>query len=158
MKDRKTIFDFLGQVFGVYGVTMSILIIFCLIFGESAKDLSSMFTLGNKGLTVETMLQFLLVSFLSTGTGYLYFTETFFKKASAALRATLMVVTIISILIVFIFVCGWFPVKLWQPWVMFFICFGVSFIISMDIMYLKVKADNKNMEEALKKFKEEMNN
>lgn len=45
MEERKTIFDYLGEVFLIYGIMTVIMNIFCVWIGEEAKELSSMFSL-----------------------------------------------------------------------------------------------------------------
>lgn len=156
MQNKKTIFDFLGQVFFMFGITVAILIVLCLMFGDSAKEISRMFSLGSSGIPVEIMLQFLLASFLITGARFFYFNDVIIKKASIAARTAWMLLTVIVIIVIFIYSCEWFPVKMWEPWLMFFICFGVCFIVSTAIAYLKEKIENRNMENALKKLKERM--
>ena len=58
MEENKTIFDYLAQVLIVFGFTMLTISIFCLAFGESAKEFSAMFALGSKGIPVEIAFQF----------------------------------------------------------------------------------------------------
>lgn len=154
MKKKKTIFDFGGQVFFLFGIMVAILIVLCLIVGDSAKEISSMFLMGSSGLSVDTMLQFLTVSILITGARFFYFNDVIIKKASITTRTILMSFTIILIITAFIYRFEWFPVNMWLSWVMFFISFGTCFIISVTITYLKEKMDNRNMENALKKLKE----
>ena len=55
MEKRRTLFDYLGQVFMLFGWIIFILNIFCRIFGESARGYSTMFVLGNEGLSVDIM-------------------------------------------------------------------------------------------------------
>ena len=40
MEEKKTIFDYLAQTMLLFGVTVLILNLFCLVFGNSAKDVS----------------------------------------------------------------------------------------------------------------------
>lgn len=154
MKKKKTIFDFWGQVFFLFGITVVILNVLCLIVGDSAKEISSMFLMGSSGISVDTMLQFLIVSILTTAARFFYFNNVIIKKASITTRTTLMLFTVIVIIAVFIYKFEWFPVNMWLPWLLFFICFGTCFIVSVIITYLKEKIDNRNMENALNKLKE----
>ncbi len=153
MENRRTIFDYLGEVFCIFGITIAILNVMCHFFGESAIEVSSMFALGSKGLTIATMLQFLLLSMLITVSRFVYFTDRLIKNASIAMRTAWMLFTIILLIAGFIYLFEWFPVHQWQPWAMFFLCFGISFGISTLITFLKERMDNKNMQEALMKLK-----
>ena len=87
MEERKTVFDFLAQVLILFGLTIAILNVFSLLFGESAKDLSAMFALGNQGLPTEICFQFLAVSFLIAGIRILFFTDMLIKNMAIWLLA-----------------------------------------------------------------------
>ena len=156
MQSKTTIFDFWGQVFFMFGVSITMLAVFCVIFGSDAREMSSMFALGNQGLTISTMVQSMGVSLLITGLRYLYFTDKIIKNASAVVRTAAMLLSIVLVIAVFIVLFGWFPVNMWEPWAMFFLCFGISFGVSTVITFVKEKMDNRNMEEALEKLKKEL--
>lgn len=154
MEERKTVFDYLGQIFMIYGITITVLNIFCLLFGESAKELSTMFSLGSNGLRVSTMAQFLGVSVIVVVLRFVFFTDVVIKNMSVAVRTICMVILVLLTISIFILIFDWFPVHMWQPWAMFFLCFGICFIISMAVTVVKEKAENRKMEEALKRIKD----
>lgn len=158
MKENKTVFDFLGQTLIVFGFTMLILNIFCIFFGNSAKGYSSIFALGSQGVSVKTAFQFLFVSVLISGTKLIFFTDVIIKKMPIWLRTVCMLITVVIINLTFIIMFKWFPVNQWQPWAMFFICFGISFLGSWLVMITKEKTENKKMEEALRRLKETEDN
>lgn len=155
MEEKKTIFDYIGQVFLTFGITIGILNIFCLLFGDTAKEISTIFSLGSEGLSVRTTFQFFLVSLCIVLAKFIFFTDVFIKKMSIAMRTVCMVSTVLIVLAVFIRICGWFPVNMWQPWLMFFLCFGISFAISMGVTIFKERIENRKMEEALDRLKRE---
>ncbi len=155
MEERKTVFDYLGQIFMIYGITITVLNIFCLLFGESAKELSTMFSLGSNGLRVSTMAQFFGVSVIVVVLRFVFFTDVVIKNMSMAVRTICMVILVLLTISIFILIFDWFPVHMWQPWAMFFLCFGICFIISMAVTVVKEKAENRKMEEALKRIKQE---
>ncbi|MBD5544737.1 MAG: hypothetical protein HDR01_11000 [Lachnospiraceae bacterium] len=154
MEERKTIFDYLAQVMIVFGFAMLIMNVFCMIFGNSAKGFSTMFELGNQGIPVEISFQFLCISALNVGVRFLFFTDTIIKKMPIWLRTVCMLVAVVGIIAVFILVFHWFPVNMWQPWAMFFICFAISFLGSYLVMRIKENVENRRMEEALQRLKE----
>ena len=154
MEKDKTIFDFLANSFCIYGITMAMLIIFALLFGESAKEISSLFGLGNKGIPLEVMAEFLLTSFLVTSMQYLFFSEKLFRHMSEHKRAVCMLVSILSIIGFAIWGFGWFPIDMWQPWVCFFLSFFISVVVSIGVMSLKTKIENRKLEEGLERMKE----
>lgn len=155
MEEKKTIFDYIGQVFLIFGITIGILNIFCLLFGDNAKEISTLFSLGSDGLSVGTAFQFFLVSVCIVIAKFIFFTDVCIKKMSLAMRAVCMVSAVLIIIAVFIWICGWFPVNMWQPWFMFILCFGISFGISVAVTGFKERLENRKMEEALDRLKQE---
>lgn len=154
MDKKKNILDYLAQVMIVFGFTMLVMNILCLGYGDSAKDFSSMFELGSQGIPVKTAFQFLCVSLLVIGLRIIFFTDMLIKKMTIWLRTICMLVSVVIVIAVFITMFHWFPVDMWQPWVMFFVCFGISFLGSYFVMTIKEKAENRRMEEALQRLKE----
>ena len=71
------------------------------------------------------------------------------------LRTIGLLMTVIITIVGFIIAFHWFPVNMWQPWVMFFLCLVLSFLGSLFVMILKEKIENKRMEEALRKIKKD---
>ncbi len=155
MDEKKTVFNYLAQVMIVFGFAMLVMNFFCLFFGNSARNFSSMFELGNQGVPVKTAFQFLMVSVLIIGLRIIFFTDMLIKKMPIWLRTICMLVSVVIMIAAFIIVFHWFPVDMWQPWAMFFICFGLSFLGSYFVMTIKEKVENRQMEEALRRLKEE---
>lgn len=154
MDEKKSIFDYLAQILIIFGFTILVMNIFCFAFGNTAKNFSSMFELGNQGLSVTITFQFLCVSVFITGARIIFFTDVLIKKMPIWLRTVFMLISIVTIMITFIVAFHWFPIDMWQPWAMFFLCFGISFLASCLVMALKEKTENRRMEEALRLLKE----
>lgn len=155
MEERKTIFDYVGTIFSTFGFSVVVLNVFCLLFGEQAQDFSSIFSMGKEGLSTETMMQFLGAAVLMVFLRFLFFTDRIIKNMSVVLRTLCMVLTAIGIVVIFTLHFGWFPVDQWLPWFMFFLSFGICFLVSSLIAVLKEKSENKKMEEALARLKQE---
>lgn len=155
MEDKKTIFDFAGMVLVTFGFCMIFMMLFTAIMGEGAKEFSTMFALGKKGVPVEVMMQFFALAVLITLARYLFFCDALIKKGSIAVRTAGMFLTTIIICACFIVVFRWFPVNLWNAWAGFFICFGISSVISIMVMTLREKMENRKMEEGLKKLRKQ---
>lgn len=154
MEEKRTIFDYLAQVLTIFGFTILTIAVFCLVFGNSAKDFSTLFELGAQGIPINIIFQFLLVSALITGVRFIFFTDTFIRKMPVWLRTICMSTVIVVIIAVFVIAFHWFPVNMWKPWVMFFISFGVSFLGSYFVTKIKEDTENKRMDEALQRLKE----
>lgn len=154
MEGRKTIFDYLGQVFITFGFSIVMLNLFCVLVGEDAREVSTIFTMGNKGLTVATMAQFFAVSVCITALQAVFFTDRFIREMSVTLRTVCMLTSVVSVILAGTFMFGWFPVNQWQSWAGFFLSFGVCFAGSLCLMTLKERTENRKMEEALRKLQE----
>jgi len=155
MEERKTIFDYIGQVFMIFGITMLILLVISLLFGESAREYSTMFTFGKEGIGVETMMQFLLASVFTVALRWFFFTDVLIKNMSVPLRSVGMVLSELLVIVVMILIFGWFPADEWLPWLMFFVSFGICFVVSMAVTVLRERMENRRMEEALERLREE---
>ncbi len=155
MEKKMTIFDYLSQVFMIFGVTTALLIGFCLLFGESAQGYSSIFRLGSAGLSTGTILEFLGAITCIIGLRWLFLTDTLIRRMPLFLRIVLLFASAFSVILGFIFVCGWFPASEPTAWVMFLLCFAVSCGISTGISVLHERMENKKLADALQKLKEE---
>ncbi len=157
MEERKHLLDYLAQIIQIFGITILVITVICHFTGDEAKDYSTMFVLGSKGIPIDTMLQFFLSSVCVTGIRFLFFSDIIFKKMSIAKRTMAMVLSVIVLTGGFAYLFGWFPVNQAICWISFFICFGICFIISAVVSTLKETMDNKQLEDALKRLKEERN-
>ncbi len=155
MEERRTVFDYLARVFGMFGGMVALMSVFCLLFGESAKGISTMFALGKNGIAMGTLGQYFLVSVLTELLRIVFFTDILVKDKPVVFRTAGMVGSEIFIIVCFICLFGWFPVNMWQPWVMFFLCFLLCFAVSTAVTAWRERAENRRMETALRKLKQE---
>lgn len=154
MDKKNGLLGYLSQVFMNFGITVVILNVFCMIFGEEAQTMSTLFQLGSRGLAVATMMQFLLTIALIDGLRVLLMTDRLIKKMPLALRIVAMFTGCFGITTAGVIVFGWFPVTDALAWVLFVGCFIISCAISTGISVIAEKQENKKFEEALKRFKE----
>lgn len=155
MIKKNTIFDYIINVMLVYGISIISICLFCFLFGEEAKDVSTIFCLGNTGVSITTLIEFLMISIIISGLRWLFFTDIIIKNLSITFRCALMFSCVIILIGVFAAVFKWFPVNMAMPWIMFFICFFVCASISVCFSLLKEKSDNKKIQDALNKLKED---
>lgn len=146
---------YLSQVFMIYGITTVLLNIFCIVFGESAHGLSTIFSLGTAGVGVATSFQFLLAVSVIVGLRVIFTTDILIKKMPLAARIIALFAGAFATILVFIFVFDWFPADLPLAWIMFIVCFVISCAVSTLISVLAEKNENRRLEEALKRYKEE---
>ena len=155
MDKKPTVFDYLSQVFMIFGITILLLNIFCLIFGETAREFSAIFALGSEGLSVETMLQFLLAIAITITFRFIFMTDLIIKKMPLSARIIVLFAAAFLNIVVFVIVCGWFPVNNLLAWIMFLISFTVSCTASTLVSILWERAENKRLAEALDRLKED---
>lgn len=155
MIKKDTIFDFMTNVMMIFGVSVMCLLLFTFLFGEDAKAVSTIFALGNKGIALQTLLQFFVSSFLITVLEWMFFTDKIFKKMSLTVRFILTFISIVILIAVFATIFRWFPVNMVLPWVMFLICFAVCATVSVVLSVLKEKRDNAKLQNALELLKGE---
>lgn len=155
MEDRKTIFDYAGQVFITFGFSIVALNLFCILVGEHAQDVSSIYSMGKEGLSTATMMQFFGVSVCITGLRTLFFSDRVIRQMSITARTVCTLLSIIGLIVLCALMFGWFPVNMWQSWTGFFVTFALCFVGSMVIMRLKEKTENRRMEEALQRLKKQ---
>lgn len=155
MEKKISLLKYLAQVFMIYGITTGLLNIFCIIFGTSAMELSTIFSLGKAGVGVGTSFQFLLVAAVVVGLKFLFTTDILIKKIPLAARIIALFASVFAVIVAFIIVFDWFPADMPIAWIMFIVCFAVSCAASTLISVLFEKQENRRLEEALKRFKEE---
>lgn len=152
MLQKRTIFDFLGNVFMIYGITVGILIVLSLLVGEDAREFSTMFVMGAKGLTPATLLQFFLMVVFLVGYEWLFLTNLLIKNWSIIARTVAMFSMVIVTVGVFAAEFAWFPVDMVQAWIAFLLCFFLCAAVSIAVSVLKEKNENKKMQDALERL------
>lgn len=155
MDKKFSILEFCSQVFTIYGITIVLLNIFCILFGTSAQEFSTIFSMGNQGLGVATSFQFLLAVLAITILRFIFMTDILIIKMPTAARIAAMFAGTFVIILVFIIVFDWFPADLPMAWIMFLICFVVCCTAGTMISLIAEKQENRKLEEALKRYKEE---
>jgi len=153
MEDRKTIFDYLGQLFAIFGVIIMIYTVFTILVGERAKEKSSLYALGSEGLSIRTIIQHFLLAFVITVSQNLFLTDRWIKNLAMAVRYVLFFSSIFVAIAVFIVSFDWFPVNNGWAWLCYTLCFIPCTVVSIVLTSLAEKAENRKMEEALRRFK-----
>lgn len=154
MEDKKTIFDYFGQLFATYGITVAIFIVFGMVVGEEAGEYSTLFALGNRGISIQTLAQLLLLALVITIVQILFLTDKWVKNMQLLLRNVCFFGCICVAIVVFAALFAWFPIGDMKAWIGFTVSFAVCTVVSVVIGRAEEKAENRKMEQALKKFRE----
>ena len=104
---------------------------------------------------MNTLFELLLLAVIITGTQIVFLTDKWIKNMSLVLRNVFFFGIIVIVMAVFSIVFAWFPVNEAKAWIGFFISFFICTVISITISRLEEKAENKKMEQALKKFQKD---
>lgn len=153
MEQNKTIFSYIGQLFATYGVIVTIFIVFTCIIGDNAKNISTLYSLGNLGLSLATLVQLLALAGVITLAQVAFLTDCWIKSMNMIIRTVMFFVTICVGIVIFAVVFMWFPINNITAWISFAISFTVCTVISTFISKLKENAENQKMEQALAKIK-----
>ena len=155
MMKKRSVLGFLADLFMIYGITTAILNIFCILFGAEAQGFSSIFAIGGSGVSTAVSFEFLLTIACMMGVRYIFMTDIFIKDMSLAARTVLMFIAAFLLGCGAVALFGWFPVDLPLAWILIIVCFTVSCSVSTAISLAAEKQENRRLEQALKKYKEE---
>lgn len=154
MEERKHLFEYLGQVLMIFGVSMLVISVLCAVVGEEAKGYSTIFALGSGGVPIKTIFQFLLSSVCIQLLRILFFTDILIKRMSVVKRIISMVVLVLVLIGVFAAVFGWFPVDDPKCWICCLASFAICFTISVVLSAMKERMENRKLAEGLRQLKE----
>lgn len=155
MKDKKIILDYIGQVFTTFGVLVIILTLLSAIGGEESQGYSTMFELGGRGLTNQTLWQYFLTALLTVAMRFIFCTDCFIKRMSAIRRRSAVFISVFLISTIFVIVFKWIPIHSLEGWALFVLSFVIGSGMGITLASYKEKDENKKMEEALRRLKEE---
>ena len=137
-----------------YGVTILAVMITGRLFGEEAKNFSTMYQLGSQGLAYSTLLQL----FASSAAMSLVFELKFIKNMMFLWRAAIIITSITAIVILFAWMFAWFPMNDPYAWIGFLVSYGSCALLSTASVLISVKWKKKKYEKLLKAYKEDKNN
>lgn len=155
MEEKKTIFNYLGQVFSTYGVIVVIFTIFGNFIGEVAKPYSTLFAFGREGISFHTLEQLLGLAILLSLLEIILMTDGIIKRMSIVLRFVCFFTSTILIIVLFAKVFSWFPMDDVKAWIGFFVSYVICTVISVVITLMKEKSENQKMAQALERLKKE---
>lgn len=155
MDKNFSVLKFFSQIFTIYGITTVLLNIFCVMFGESAYEFSTIFSLKSAGVGVAASFQFLLALSIITALRFVFMTDILIKKMPFIARIIALFSGVFATIITFVFTFKWFPSDMPIAWIMFIVCFIISCTVSTIISVIAEKQENRKLDEALKRYKEE---
>ena len=103
MDKKKGILWYFSQVFMLYGIIILFISAGCKLYGEEGAAISTIFSLGDKGLAVSTMFEFFLVIVIIVLLRLIFMTDMIIKKMPLVLRSVAMITVGLLVAIGFIF-------------------------------------------------------
>lgn len=155
MEEKKTLFDYIGQIFCTYGIIVVIFIIFNKVIGDLACEVSTLFSLGSAGLSGDTLLQLFGLALVLSVFEIIFYTDVIIRKISVVVRHLFFFSSTMVTMLVFALLFGWFPLNDWRAWVGFLSSYAICTGISVWITSIREKAENRKMSQALKKLTKE---
>ncbi len=155
MEKKKTIFDYAAQALMIFGLMVVFLSVCSCLAGDEGRQESTLFSLGAEGMSMASLAQLLGLAVLTTVIRAIFLSGGWFRKLSMLARTIGMVVCCVAVVVVFIFVFGWFPANDALPWLGFILSFGICFAVSLWITLSRQKRENEAMAEALERLKNE---
>ena len=152
MDEKRTVFNYIGQMFSIYGVMIVIFIVINIFIGNEAGSVSTLFSLGSAGLSTATLLELFLLVLIVTAAQNIFLTDILIKSMALIVRNILFFATILIAITAFAAVFGWFPLDNVAAWIGFIVSFTLCAAVSAFLMRLEENAENKKMQEALKRL------
>ena len=132
-----------------FGIILLLFVLFGLTIGDSAKEYSSLFTLGSQDFSTATILQLFLLSVIISLAQITFLTDRWIQNLALILRNILFFTTVILTIVIFVILFDWFPIDDLSAWAGFALSFAACTAASVAISRLKEKTENKKMEQAL---------
>lgn len=155
--ERRSLFnyDFVSQVLILFSIDVLCLMAIGSIFGDDAKNVSTLFQFGSHGLAVSTLMQFLFCAVIIIVLKEIFSSDRIFKNMMSLWRTIFMLFSVLIVIIGFIIVFDWFKLNNYYAWIGFAICFGGGFIISTLVMIIKTRWESKKYDKLLFNYKME---
>ncbi len=156
MEENKTIFNYLGQIFAMFGIIVLMFVILGSLMDEEMREYSSLFALGKAGLSMSTLLQLFVLSVIISVGNNIFFTDRWIKNMALVVRIICFFVLIIFSMVFFCCAFSWFPISNVKAWIGFLLSFLVCTTVSIVIIRIKEKVENKKMDQALQSIKKSL--
>ena len=149
---KKRFVLFIEKLLSTFAVIILVFMILTLFIGNGAKEKSSLFRLGNQGLSLSTLVQLFALSFAVCLLNVIFLTDTFLKNMGIVLRYVLFFILTMAVLASFSLIFHWIPNEI-KYWLGVLACFLVSTITSIFVSRLLSKREDEKLNSALKAIK-----
>ena len=151
-KMKKRFIEFIEKLLSTFAAIILVFMVLTAFIGNGAKEKSSLFMLGNQGLSLSTLIQLFALSLAVCLLNEIFLTDALFKNMGIILRYVLFFILTMAVLAVFSLVFHWIPNEI-KYWLGVFACFLVSTITSIFVSKLLSKKEDEKLNSALKAIK-----
>jgi len=153
----KNIFNsFFGYVMSNFGICIFATSTVAFLVGEEGRQEVGMMALAGVGMSYVSILQLLLFAILITTINYAFSLKI--KNMLVLWRVAIQIVLTTGFTILFAVLFHWFPINDSMAWISFLISFTICITVSMLLVMLKLKLDNKKYQRQLSEYKANKNN
>lgn len=138
-----------------FAASMLVISLVGYLLGDMVKDMSTLFSLGESGLSYEVIMQIAILSFFITTYTYILFESKFLDEQLFLHKVIAMFFISGITTAVFIAVFGWFPVTFIKGWIGFIISFLICFLVATAGMLYKSKKEEQHYNACLKEKQKE---
>ena len=155
MEEKKSLFDYIGELFATFGIITAIFMIIILSLGNIASGYSPFFEYGKTALSIKILFQWLCLSFIICACKNIFLTDRWIRQMSIIVRNLLFFIAITVAITVFVIIFKWFPLSDVKAWIGFIVSFALCSAVAVVVGKLKENSENRKMEKALDRFKNE---
>ena len=152
MEEKKSLYYYIGRLFTTYGIIVLMFVIITDMIGGHAQGYSTLFELGKRGLTLNTLLQLFALAVIISVCRRILYSDSLIKSMSIIARNIIFFVVITVTITLFVIFFGWFPINDISAWIGFFISFAVSSAVAVIVSRMLERAENNRMNRALEKY------
>ena len=147
--------NFVGHVFANFGIVIFVSSTVAFLVGEGAQVEVGMMSLAGVGMSYMSILQLFLYTLFVTTIGYVF---SFKLNLLVFWRFAVQFIGIIIFTVLFAVIFKWFPINDSLAWISFFVSFTFCMVVSMLLVALKLRLDNKKYQRQLSEYKANKNN
>ncbi len=149
-------FQLLRAVFCLFGIIVATISVFGRFVGSKVGEVSTLFSMGNSGIAFSTVYELFMLSLCIAITAKVFRSDVLLKNTSNVTKIVITLIMNFVITTIFILIFKWFEITMLGAWIGYLTCFGISSIVSVFVIIEKEKLENKQMELALGKYKENL--
>ena len=152
MDEKKSITkEFLQLVTTVFTYAVLAMSILGWLIGDTAQEITTVFIIGNEGLSHQTIFALILFSAINSGLALLI--SRVFKNLMLLWQLIITMFVCLVTTGVLLISFRWLPLDSWTSWVEFAVGFVGLFIIASAILIIKTKLEDRRYEKLLSEYK-----